>query len=245
MPNSPDMIKPCIYYAIGDVHGEVERLCEMHETILAHHKLNWSDAVQVIVHLGDYVDRGPDSCGAIEVILELEACANEGLQVISLRGNHEQQMLDALDDPTGYPMETWTRDGWGGQKTLESYAQRTNGDDLLEVHRAWIDQLPRIWCPEGTKLIFVHAGVDPEEYPNESEDVYIWTRSRKFFDPKNWTSPALYGKRVIHGHTPTKGEPETAGDGQRINIDTGAVFGGPLTCAVVVPDEQAVQFLYA
>ena len=246
MPNSPKMIKRCIYYAIGDVHGEVDRLCALHDTILEHHELTQPDAKQVIVHLGDYVDRGPDSCGAVEAILELEACMDEDLQVVSLKGNHEQLMLEALADPEGATMRTWMRPGYGGAETLQSYEERgAAGQALQEKHCQWFRELPAIWRPRGTPYVFVHAGVDPVLFPLEDEQVYIWTRSADFFDTDQWRSHHLRGAIVVHGHTPTKGEPEISSDGKRINIDTGAVYGGSLTCAVLTPDEPGVRFLYA
>ena len=244
MPNSLKMIKPCIYYAIGDVHGEAERLYDLHDTILEHHRLIWPDAKQIIVHLGDYVDRGPDSCGAIEAVLELEACASEMLQIVSLRGNHEQLMLDALADPDSATMRTWTRPAYGGQETLESYEVRgIEGELLREKHCQWINERPTIWRPDGTPYVFVHAGVDPVLFPLEEDEIYIWTRSSDFFDTDRWRSSQLTDAIVVHGHTPTKGEPDITDCGRRINVDTGAVFGGPLTCAVLAPDEPGVRFL--
>jgi serine/threonine protein phosphatase 1 len=86
----------------------------------------------------------------------------------------------------------------------------------------------------------------PEEYPDESEEVRLWTRARSFFDVPSWKDTALDGWTVIHGHTPThNGYPEDeVGAGRRINIDTGAVFGGRLTCAILAPGED-VRYLYA
>ena len=249
MPNSLKMINPCIYYAIGDVHGEVERLRALHDTIFEHHKLTRPDAGQVIVHLGDYVDRGPDSCGVIEEIIALEDMAEnmDDLSVVSLKGNHEKLMLDALADPDGTTMLTWMRPGYGGEKTLASYEARgIAGEVLRDAHCEWIRQLPVIWRAEHTPYVFVHAGIDPVLYPLEDEQVYIWTRSSDFFDTSQWRSPQLADAIIVHGHTPTRDHaPDVTGDGKRINVDTGAVYGGPLTCAVLSPDEPSVRFLYA
>ena len=193
MPNSPDDLSHCIYYAIGDVHGEADRLARLHDAILEHHAFFHSGLSQVIVHLGDYVDRGPDSCAVIEQIMSLEsvADADEALTLVNLRGNHEQQMLDALNDPDGSAMRTWKRRLIGGKATLESYEKRGDiGMDKLDAHKAWLRDLPVIWKPEGVPLIFVHAGIDAEIYPNEDSRTYLWTRSPDFFDLGTWNNPS-------------------------------------------------------
>ena len=85
-----------IYFAIGDVHGEAAKLRALHDAILARIAVEQQPAQ--IIHLGDYVDRGPDSCGVIEQILALEAkLKGSQIEIISLMGNHEQMMLDAWD----------------------------------------------------------------------------------------------------------------------------------------------------
>ena len=246
MPNSPDKISSCIYYAIGDVHGEVDRLSELHESIFEHHRFFFENKRCVIVHLGDYVDRGPDSCGAIEAIMALEELSHENgeFDVICLKGNHEQLMLDSLEDPESTTMRTWMRPAYGGQKTLESYTIRgEEGDALRDKHCEWFRQLPVIWRPEGAPYVFVHAGVDPVLFPNEDDEIYMWTRTAEFFDTERWRSPQLKDAVVVHGHTPTRGDPEVEGGGRRINVDTGAVYGGPLTCAVLDPSSSEVTFL--
>lgn len=248
MPNSPDMISSCIYYAIGDIHGEVDRLAELHEAMFEHNKRNWPEKTQVIVHLGDYVDRGPDACATIERLMSLEQRAeiDESLQVICLKGNHEQIMLDALEDPASATMRTWMRPAYGGQKTLESYEKRGSlGEELRAKHCEWFRQLPAIWHPDHAPYVFVHAGVDPVLFPLEDEEVYLWTRAADFFDTNQWRSRQLKDAIVVHGHTPTEGEPDIAGGGRRINVDTGAVYGGRLTCAVLGPDKTDVAFLHA
>ena len=248
MPNSPNGLSHCIYYAIGDVHGEVDRLVALHETIFAYHRRHWPDSKQIVVHLGDYIDRGPDPCATVEVLIGLEELAirDTSLDVVCLKGNHEQIMLDALDDPEGAMMRTWRRQAYGGQETLASYERRGGRGDLIrDLHRQWFEGLPTIWRPEGTPYVFVHAGVDPILFPLEDDEVYIWTRSADFFDTSQWRSHQLNDAVVIHGHTPTHGKPEVTADGRRINVDTGAVYGGSLTCAVLVPGRTDVTFLEA
>lgn len=251
MPNSPKTISDCIYYAIGDVHGEAARLKQLHSAIFEHHNHVFPNMAQIIVHLGDYVDRGPDSCATVQLLIdfETECIGSEGVHVVNLQGNHEDQMLAAMENPEGPEMRIWMRDLIGGEATLQSYERRgALGERQLEAHNAWLRGLPTIWCPETVPFVFVHAGVDSAIFPEEDESVYLWTRSSQFFETRNWSSSALKGKTIIHGHTPTRDncpEIDIYGNERRINVDTGAVYGGPLTCAVIDPRADEVGFLYA
>lgn len=231
-----------VFYAIGDVHGLASRLRRLHGKILAHHEHYHADRPITVIHLGDYVDRGEDSRGVIEAILDLDARAQErdGLIVCSLRGNHEQMLLDALTGDAS-AMEFWLDNG--GRATLDSYRQAGQTNDEVmqafpEAHRIWLDALPHILHDEVLKLVFVHAGVDPKTFPDCSLEHYLWTRSPRFMNPMEWKKyPAMEGYQIVHGHTPTfGGEPEIAGLNTRINVDTGAVFGGPLTAAIISED---------
>jgi len=234
-----------IYYAIGDVHGEARRLAEMHEAIFAEHDRSGGGRAITIVHLGDYVDRGSNSRGVIEQVIRLEARYRDDdrVNVVSLRGNHEQMMLDALREGPGSDESLhWLLNG--GDKAIESYAVANGEADVDAAHREWLEALPHIWTAEEGRLIFVHAGIEPREYPDDRTDIHLWTRSPRFFRSEDWTNPELEGCRVVHGHTPTSNEePEISADGRRINVDTGAVYGGPLTAAVIEGPDRPVRFL--
>ena len=237
-----------IHFAIGDVHGEADKLRRLHESILD--RIAFEKQPACIVHLGDFVDRGPDSHGVIEAVLALEALftGSEKIRVISLMGNHEQMMLDTYDSSNTSEADGswWTQ---GGSETADSYA---GGQGLADAHwretipRAhitWMRRLPLIHQAADQKLVFVHAGIEPSTFPNESERTYLWTRSERFFNDDNWPDrEELKGITVIHGHTPRSFEPEIFP--HRINVDTGACFGGPLT-AVMLKDGEAPQFLQA
>lgn len=230
-----------VIYAIGDVHGEAARLKRLHGLIFERHQILWPNHPIQIVHLGDYVDRGADSAGVIELLLELEQRSD--VVSVMLQGNHEALMSDGLANinPTAY--ETWLVNG--GEQTLNSYRAR-GYKSVPEKHRLWIQGLPKIHVEQDLKLIFVHAGIHPIDYPNDREEVYLWTRSQRFFDVETWENNALEGWTVIHGHTPTEDSyPDNcAARSRRINVDTGAVFGGRLTSAIFAPGEE-VQFIYA
>lgn len=230
-----------VIYAIGDVHGEAVRLSQLHALIFERHDLMYRGRALQIVHLGDYVDRGEDSAGVIEALMTLER--RRGVVCINLRGNHEAMMLSGLTDATPGSRATWLENG--GEKTLASYRSRGE-DEVPEQHLKWLGNLPLIHVEAARKIVFVHAGIDPERYPDEPEQIYMWTRSSRFFEVQEWNNSALDGWTVVHGHTPTADSfpDDQAGTARRINIDTGAVFGGRLTAAIFAPGE-AVRFMYA
>ncbi len=230
-----------VTYAIGDVHGEAERLAQLHNTVFERHQLLFPDAELRLVHLGDYVDRGPDSAGVLEQMLALSE--RKDISSISLAGNHEEMMIAALTDESTCEYKHWLRNG--GEQTLRSYADRGLAR-VPDAHLNWLRNLPTILVDEAARWIFVHAGLRPKCFPNESPQVRMWTRSADFFETDRWPGTPLEGWTVIHGHTPTEsGWPDDVGEtNRRINIDTGAVFGGRLTCAILAPGEK-VRFLYA
>jgi serine/threonine protein phosphatase 1 len=240
--DSPD--RGPVHYAIGDVHGERDRLAALHERIAAFHERFHAGRARVVVHLGDYVDRGPDSCGVIDLILQLQqqAAGRDDLQVIALLGNHEQMMLDAGHGAR--EMEFWGFNG--GVETMESYARAGRlpaGGHADPAHLSWLETLPDIWTAHDGRLIFVHAGIEPDIYPEEGRETRLWTRSERFFASQSWTNPRLDGALVIHGHTPLRdASPEISSDGRRVNVDTACVYGGRLTCAVVSAPDAPVRF---
>lgn len=230
-------------YAIGDVHGMADRLGALHEAIADHHARAGGDAV--LVHLGDLIDRGPDSRGAIARVMALQAAPPPHLQVLALRGNHEQLLLEAWDKPDTAAVVYWLRNG--GEQTLFSYS-RANGlangwrESVDAAHIAWLEGLPTHWLEPERRILCVHAGIDPATWPDNAPEVLLWTRARAFLDDRLWPQrPELEGLFVVHGHTPAD-DLQIEQRRRRLNIDTGAVFGGDLTCAVLEPGEP-VRFL--
>lgn len=224
--------------AVGDVHGEAARLASLHDAIFAYRQAFHAEARLTLVHLGDYVDRGADSYGVIDGLMALEQ--REDLTSICLKGNHEQMMLDALGPGDG---GMWMRNG--GSDTMASYHRR-GLDAVPKPHLRWLKSLPIHHIVEDRRLVFVHAGIAPDRWPDLDDQVGLWTRSARFRDTAGWDNPALDGWTVIYGHTPTSDFcEEMDGDPpRRINIDTGAVFGGKLTAVVLAPG-QAPVFLHA
>lgn len=231
------MADDTVFYAIGDIHGEAARLRDLHVHIDEFHEACYPSLVKHLVYLGDYVDRGPNSQGVIEQLMARQHAHPE--TTTCLMGNHEEMMLDAVD---GKSIDFWLRNG--GAETLASYKVE-HAKKLPPSHMNWVRSLQTTYTPDGTDFIFVHAGVDPILYPHDDEVKRRWMRGSRFFDTTKWVSPALRNKRVIHGHTPTAtNQADISDDGRRINVDTGATYGGALTAAVLKGAETPV-FLQA
>ncbi|MES1200826.1 MAG: metallophosphoesterase family protein [Pseudomonadota bacterium] len=231
-----------VYYAIGDIHGEAERLARLHGFI--HDDAAHIGATPIIVHVGDLIDRGPDSRGVVARIMALHAAAPD---TVTIRGNHEELMLTAYDRDESVGLYHWATNG--GDATITSY-EAINGkhenwrDAIDDDHLAWIRTLPTMWRDEDRKLVFVHGGIDPKTFPKCTDEIRMWTRAKAFFDTWRWPKRAeLDGVLVVHGHTPTDDFTPDVRD-RRINVDTGVCYGGPLTCLVLAPD-QAPRFLSA
>jgi serine/threonine protein phosphatase 1 len=228
-----------LIYAIGDIHGQITMLRAMLER-LKELPLRPQDT---LVFLGDYVDRGEDSKAVLDTLLALR---EERPDTIFLRGNHEQLMLDARDGeaprrgstPDSFLLTDDTRLWFhnGGEDTLYSYKDEMDDEEFLK----WWEAIPDAHWEflRATQLeystpryFFVHAGLLPKgktwEGQGDGRDLRLWIRepflsSRDDFD----------GKIVVFGHTPTQ---RVLVERNKLGIDTGAVFGGPLTAVGVYP----------
>ncbi|HJS86337.1 MAG TPA: metallophosphoesterase family protein [Acetobacteraceae bacterium] len=222
-------------YAIGDVHGCLDELRALHRAV-AQDIAARPIASSTLIHLGDYVDRGPDSAGVVRLLLEGPMPAGIGT-VVNLTGNHEEMMLTALDERSPATVRHWLMNG--GEATLDSYGLREADDP-----RHWADRLPagQLAFLRGLALthraggyVFVHAGIRPEiPLCAQVRDDLLWIREPFL------SSTASFEAVVVHGHTPVP-FPELRRN--RIGIDTGAVMGGMLTCAVL--ERNKVGFLTA
>jgi serine/threonine protein phosphatase 1 len=209
---APDFGEAPLVYAIGDIHGSLHKLrdlmmlCERHA----------DGRTASFIFLGDYIDRGPDSRGVVEALMDMQSRQPD--RVIALKGNHEAVALEVVDGET--EAELWLREG--GTATLRSY-DIDDARDLPDEHVAWLRALPL--CYDDGRRFFVHAGVDPEKPLGAQRDRdLIWIREPFLSDARD------YGRLIVHGHTPqTDGIPDFRGN--RLNLDTGAVFGRPLTAA--------------
>ena len=219
-----------IYYVIGDIHGEFDRLKQLHSDISDYHKTWFNRRRKIIIHLGDYVDRGLNSFEVVEWIMKKEQNSSINETIINLKGNHEEMMCKACKSFQSPDFLHWMKNG--GRETLESYFKH-GYDKPPKAHLDWMSALPTYFQDIDNKLICVHAGLNPNTFPNDGEIYHLWTRSDDFLDVEKWINPALEGMTVIHGHTVTENfSPEISINRQRINVDTGACYGGDLTSAV-------------
>ena len=223
-------------YAIGDVHGCDERLEALHRLIERDVAAS-PPGDGLVVHLGDYVDRGPHSAGVVRRLLALPELA--GMPVLTLRGNHEQMMLDALREG-GEEALHWLANG--GEATLQSWDVSADDpvaawQDAVEgAELAFLQGLPLFHQVDG--YVFVHAGLRPgRRLADQVADDMLWIRGG-FLNHLGPILPEAPGTGVVHGHTPAS-QPERLG--QRLGIDTGAVMGGALTCAVL--EGRTMRFL--
>lgn len=217
------------YYAIGDIHGQLGMLEAAHARI-ARDREETGDAAAPVVHLGDLIDRGPDSRGVVEFLMEGIA---GGAPWVVLRGNHEAMFLDLLDGG-GHAAENYLTERTGGLETLASYGVRTGPfrsrraiaeavrATVPDSHRRFLAGLPLLHAAPG--LLFVHAGIRPGvPITLQATEDLLWIRG-DFLE-----SSLGHGALIVHGHTPVE-TPEHRGN--RVNLDTGAGFGRRLTAAV-------------
>jgi|SRR5579862_1462586 len=216
-----------VIYAIGDIHGSLGKL----QRLISRCEQDAGSRRMTFVFLGDYIDRGPHSSGVIAYLIDLQS--RLGDRVVALKGNHEAMALSAIDG-TG-PLRLWFAQG--GAATLESYGNAAPAE-LPRAHVDWMRAL-RLSYDDGRRF-FVHAGVDPGKPLEEQEAAdMLWIREPFLSDGRD------YGRLLVHGHTPMmSGRPDLRAN--RLNLDTGAVFGGPLTAAAFDDTQNApVAFFQA
>ncbi|MFQ5765163.1 MAG: metallophosphoesterase family protein [Rhodospirillales bacterium] len=223
-------------YAVGDIHGRADLLARLHRQIIED---AGDDAGlrRVVVYLGDYVDRGPQSFEVVEMLIREPL---PGFERHHLKGNHEDFLVRFLE--TGEMGQIWMING--GNRTLASYgvdvwdmlsdfgaletARCKFRDALPESHRRFFAGL-KLHHGEGDYL-FVHAGLRPgRTLEEQSAHDMMWIRE-EFLN-----SDADFGQVVVHGHS-ISWEPEVRPN--RIGIDTGAYRSSTLTALVLEGDER-------
>lgn len=205
-------------FAFGDIHGEFYKLKHLIKKVATYLSNN-----DVLIFLGDYIDRGKYSFEVIEYLIELKS----SYTCIFLTGNHEEMFMDYL---SGLSERMFINNG--GQDTLDSYLM--NGIDLKEkrIPKGHLDFFRSTKSYYETKdYIFVHAGIDKNTSIEKTPDeILLWDNS-VYYSEYN-------GKTLVLGHTPNR---IIKNEANKICIDTGSCFSdsglGNLTC-VMLPDRE-------
>ena len=222
-------------YAIGDIHGQINMLHEAHARI-SKDRVRTGDTEAPILHLGDLVDRGPDSNGVVQYLMD---GITAGENWVVLQGNHDRMFLWFLEetiriDPHLFIGLHWLEARIGGIETLASYGVDATGRRRLgEVHAeararvppaqiAFLEARPTSYTRGDVH--FVHAGVQPDvALDKQNDDDLIWIRDG-FLD-----SAHDFGKLIVHGHTALMHATRYP---NRVNLDSSAAYNNHLTAAV-------------
>ena len=218
-------------YAIGDIHGQMTELTRVLDLI---ERDGGRDAH--IVFMGDYTDRGPDSKAVLDALIDGR---DQGRNWIFLKGNHDRMfswfMQDYPRHEAHLPIElSWLHPRLGGDTTLASYGLVfTDKSRMLGVHADAQRAVPQhhldfldslVLSHETDDLFFAHAGIRPGvALAKQDEEDLIWIR-KEFHQ-----YPSDHPKLIVHGHTPVD---QAMHYGNRVNLDSGAGYGKPLTAAV-------------
>ncbi len=230
-PKPPEVPAGTVVYAVGDIHGCKDLLELMLDLIRKdrEERAGVSDARRcVVVYIGDYIDRGPDSKGVIDLLLSNPL---EGVETVFLKGNHEWMIEQMLNDPESEDIaDRW--DWNGGKPTVRSYEAKgffKLREAIPDAHMDFLEGL-KLHHTEGDYL-FVHAGIRPGvPLDQQTDDDKVWIR-REFLGHKG----SHDGWFVVHGHTPVE-EVEVLPN--RICIDTHAYETGALTAVVLEGAER-------
>lgn len=220
-------------YAIGDIHGYLGELERAH-ALIAEDRARCDDHTAQVIHIGDLCDRGPDTKGVIDFLLK---GIGRGEPWIVLKGNHDRMMARFLEWPTRHDEILrsdldWLHPRLGGAEALASYGVDITADfhtihleardKVPDAHRDFLDTLPT--SHSAGDLFFCHAGIRPGvPLDEQTEDDLCWIRDEFL------TSRADHGPLIVHGHTPVD---VVEHHGNRLDIDTGAGYGKPISAVV-------------
>lgn len=230
-------------FVVGDIHG---RSAQLHSLI---DLLPRDESSDTLVFLGDLIDRGSDVPGCVEYVIDL--CRKNPDRVICLRGNHEQMLLDFIDEAN----LIWMDHSTGSEHTFAQYTatrlERRRDADFSDARELLTSKFPaeqieffrqlRLYH-EDDYALYVHAGLENGKHPRDSSPhALLWTRDEDFYK-------AYRGKPCVFGHTPTAFLPLRGRLGRHgiylcnsaIGIDTGYNLQSPLTC-LSLPDFTLYQ----
>lgn len=228
------LVSDMTLYAIGDIHGHLDKLRIAHDLVTADRAREGTEDAPLI-HVGDLVDRGPDSAGVVAYLRNL--CQSDTRAHV-LKGNHDRLLAWYLEpterrDPKLSAGLSYTSPVMGGLEALVSYGVdiRLQGADLHHAARgavstedkAFLDALPLTYTHED--VFCVHAGIRPSvRFEEQTEEDLVWIRGEFHDDTRD------HGALIVHGHTPVR---EVEHHGNRLNLDTGAAYGGPLSAVAI------------
>jgi serine/threonine protein phosphatase 1 len=223
-------------YAIGDIHGFSDVLSSLHEQIEKDRSERPIDRA-VIVYLGDYIDRGPNSKGVIDQLIARNEGASD-FEHVFLLGNHEDALFNEfMVDPFGHRQD-WLQ--YGGAECVESYGVEIYRDISFSAQAERVAEEMALAMPQahyefyrGLKLyhledehLFVHAGIRPSVKLEEQHKNDLTFTREPFMSHED-----LHDYYVVHGHTATY-DRQVDIRPNRINLDTGLYDGGPLSCGI-------------
>lgn len=217
---------------VSDIHGCVD---EFKQLLV---KVNFNAEEDQLVLLGDYVDRGPDSRGAVECVMSL--VREKG--AIALKGNHDQRFVDVLGEVD--PLTEMKFFEHGGIQTFQSFCGSDNLDlkqskerilGTCRDHIDFLNSLPLFHEDEGH--IYVHAGLNPTytDWKTQPERDFLWIRA-PFVQQRT-----VVKKTVVFGHTPAKdihGKADVWFDRDKIGIDGGCAYGFQINCLEIKGNNQ-------
>lgn len=206
--------------AIGDIHGCYHTLQALLD------RLSYNKDSDILVFIGDYIDRGCNSYEVVTLLRNLQHEAGEE-KVICLRGNHEQMAIDACESSH---RSLWIRNG--GQATIDSF--RRNKQSMVPAIE-WFESLPLVY--DTPEILFCHAGLSRPLLKDNTPDDLIWGRDWIYCDRKPRE------KQVVFGHTPSRNGTAYMTDTGDICIDAACVFGKNL-CALIIQEDGASTCIY-
>ena len=230
-----------IVYAIGDIHGCIDKLRNLEKKILSDCSLHPNHQA-IIICLGDYVDRGPNSAHVLD---HLSKPFDNGINRILIRGNHDDMFERFISSPKRYL--SWLE--IGGLQTLQSYGIFKSAKDLRSMRARDLKILLAATIPQDHfallrsmvdatfwgHYIFCHAGIDPNKtILEQTRKDFLWSRDEFMLSTKD------FGLTVVHGHTPVEA-PEIKPN--RISVDTFAYGGGPLSAIKIRKNEPQIDII--
>lgn len=198
------------YIAFGDIHGMFDEFERLFNKIP-------KEETDILVFIGDYVDRGPKNKHVIDFLMNLPVSN----KAVFLRGNHEDMIIQSLIH-SNFDL-CWRQNG--GMETLRDFGIVASGQ-FEQKYMDFFKATELFYQPEGANLLFVHAGVNPLFPLNEQHPFDImWIRDDFLNSTKD------FGPKIVHGHTPHMRGIDIRPN--RINVDTGSCFGGAVSAVVL------------